>query len=388
MRRVVAAGLAAVLFNGIIGSATAPAAPPPSEVPVPPVAAPATAPATEPYVRHAVVIPPGFHVISANGMNALCQPADDAWVKATLAAVTPTTRPTTTPSDLLANFDRVKPKLISTISADLALSDPKPIADYMDSKLGHYLHKLVELKVPAFFLISSQEQLKQLMKAGWSDPSLYYNQMTGEVHYNPNMVPTLDRDMDDVLVPCLSSEKEPPDKRKEIIVAAIRNWNHSVDEFIAAQGIGLSQRLLIQCIAENGIIPLKLKPGQQWWGMGVMACLSCKYQSMLSGQPSQILLHEQMDDNPSNPLKPASIDLLHQTDLKDIKPQFRAIYLDAFSRKATRAVNQWMEKAGDGAVPKMMTALRKSVPADGDAFVKLLKETTGVDVSPWLAPQE
>jgi len=388
MRRVIAAGLAAILYNGILGQ-PAPAAPPP-EVPLPPVAAPApaTGPATEPYVRHAVVIPPGFHVLSANGINVICQPADDAWIKAALAAVTPTTRPTTTPSDLLANFQRAKPKLITTMSADLALSDSKPVADYMDNKLGHYLQKLVDLKVPSYFLVTSQDELKQLMKAGWSDPSLYYNQMTDEVRYTPNMVPTLDREMDDVLVPVLSGEKEPTDKRKDIVVAAIRNWNHGVDNFIAQQGLGLSQRLLIQCIAENGIVPLKLKTGQQWWGMGVLACLSCKYQSMLTGQPSQFLLDEQMKDNPGNPLKPASIDLLHQTDLKDIKAQYRGIYLDAFSRKATRAVNNWLEKAGEGAIPKTITALRKDLPADGDAFVKMLKETTGVDVSPWLAPQE
>src|SRR5687768_7556787 len=63
----------------------------------------ATAPttATTQRPRYVMTIPPGFHKVEVGYRVALCEPADDAWVKKVLNDAPPTTMPTTMPADVI-----------------------------------------------------------------------------------------------------------------------------------------------------------------------------------------------------------------------------------------------------------------------------------------------
>jgi len=54
---------------------------------------------TRPHAPHVAVPPPGFHKITVDSYSAFCQPVDDDWVHDALAAIAPTTRPTTMPAE-------------------------------------------------------------------------------------------------------------------------------------------------------------------------------------------------------------------------------------------------------------------------------------------------
>src|SRR5438067_3806054 len=61
----------------------------------------ATGPATTRRVRWQMTPPPGFVKISVGDRTAICDPADEAWVKAALTAAAPATKPTTMPGELI-----------------------------------------------------------------------------------------------------------------------------------------------------------------------------------------------------------------------------------------------------------------------------------------------
>src|SRR5205809_3881326 len=100
-----------------------------------PSTAPTPAPATSQRARQVLVVPPGFQVIEAAGRRVVCEPVDAEWVRAALADLTPTTRPTTMPSDLLQKLLASRDKLTAQMQADLALSDSTAIAKFIDEKL-------------------------------------------------------------------------------------------------------------------------------------------------------------------------------------------------------------------------------------------------------------
>ena len=63
------------------------------------------------------------------------------------------------------------------------------------------------------------------------------------------------------------------------------------------------------------------------------------------------------------------------------------MYLDALRRKSAAVINDWLIRAGTGAVGKIIAAAKQSKPADGEALAKLIQEKTGIDLTPALRPQ-
>src|SRR3954452_558825 len=121
----------------------------------PPATAPATAPATTQRERQVLVVPPRFQVIEAAGRRIVCEPIDADWVRAAAADITPTTRPTTMPTDLLQKLVASREKLTAQMQADLAMTDTAAIAKFLDEKLIANLRKLDELKPSIYFMVVS-----------------------------------------------------------------------------------------------------------------------------------------------------------------------------------------------------------------------------------------
>src|SRR5262245_43061373 len=99
--------LSSVLACALIVDATNSAAraqPAPATFPSP-ATLPTSAPAAPERPRYVMTMPPGFHKVESGFRVALCEPADDAWVKRALSDTPPTTMPTTMPADVV---DRLK----------------------------------------------------------------------------------------------------------------------------------------------------------------------------------------------------------------------------------------------------------------------------------------
>src|SRR5215468_2245977 len=60
-----------------------------------------TGPATTQRVRWQMTMPSGFVKVVAGDRVAICDPADESWVKTALADAPPATKPSTMPADLI-----------------------------------------------------------------------------------------------------------------------------------------------------------------------------------------------------------------------------------------------------------------------------------------------
>src|SRR5215510_7114843 len=85
---------------------------------------PTTRPATTQRVRWQITLPPGFVKVAVGDRLAICDAADEAWVKEALTSAPPATKPTTMPADLLDRLASHRAALVKQMSTDFAVSDP------------------------------------------------------------------------------------------------------------------------------------------------------------------------------------------------------------------------------------------------------------------------
>jgi hypothetical protein len=364
----------------------APTAPDPSAQPgaSAQAGAPAPAPASRPTTRRIAVIPQGFTRAQIGGRVAVFEPADEAWITAALQKLAPATRPATLPASILEKLTAQREPIIRQIMADLALTDPVPVARQYDLEIVEKVRPLEGLRPPILFLITHKDRLAEVMRAGWDDPHYYYNRAADSVTFNPAGILNTEGPMDDTVVPAVYDPKDPPEKRGDSVTAMI----NSVEASIAA-AIDTRARMIVgvnfaRIVEDNAIKPLNLKDDQGWFGLGLSSYLSAKYASNVIGVSQKDLITSMTFEHPQNPLKASAIDLLHPTDLKTVRPDAAPLYLDAVRRKSTRAIADWLGKAGDGAIPKMLTAVKDKKPVDGVALANLIKQQTGFDITPLL----
>jgi hypothetical protein len=126
--------------------------------------------------------------------------------------------------------------------------------------------------------------------------------------------------------------------------------------------------------------PLKLKTDQEWLGVGLMGIYSAKYSSQVTGFNGPLMVHFMTMDDPRNPIRLETIDLLHPQPRQQIRPAALYAYDDAFRRKSARAVQSWIKQAGEAKLPQLLAALRTHPPADGAALLKQIQQLSGVDL--------
>lgn len=271
------------------------------------------------------------------------------------------------------------------MAADLAVPEDK-VAAFLGDKLGAELGKMADVKPRIFVLVATQEEVTAAMKAGWADPRFHYNPLADHTFYRPNIRITTDRPMDDAVLWAEVQAKSSPADVADAVVKAYQDTEGEFTSAVSNEAMVLTRNLFIQFVGDNVVTPLKLPPTEQWFGLGLMASMSAKYTSAVTGIGRADLLAPLSVENADNPLKSAPLDLLHPLDPAAIKPQYMPFYIDAMSRKATRVLGKLIEKSGDGVVPKLIAALRDKPPADNDALVKTIQDVTGVDLTTDLLP--
>jgi hypothetical protein len=331
--------------------------------------------------RHVVTVPPGFQTIIVRGQTLMVEPADAAWVRQATADLKPLTMPSTMPADLLSHFDANRAKLAAQMSGDLAIADPKTVEQFFDEKLRPMLARFAQLHPPLLYLVTTQPRLKQLMQNGWSDPRVYYNRAADKVEISGVLSLSIVGEADDVLLPVIYEPSDSQEKKMQQLSDEMRISQSSLTQTIADRSIALTQVAFVGFIARQTIEPLKLKPDQEWLGVGLVGVYSAKYSSPLTGTDTAGLMQSMASDDPRNPLRSETIDLLHPTPRDQMRPVAVFAYDDAFRRKSTRVLEKWLKSASEADVPKLLVALRQNPPSDGAALLKQIQQISGVDLT-------
>jgi hypothetical protein len=363
---------------------TRPALPPgPLAKPAPP-APPATSTAP---ARRTLVMPPGFHRVAVGSRIALCQDADHTWVQHVLADTKPTTMPTTMPTDLVRLLTERRQLLKGRIAADLTLTDTTAVDKLIDQTLLPKAQKLQQLQVPVFYLVCSRSRLRELVRGGWEDPRFHYNRAANEVYHDPRPVLYDDRPMDDTLLSAVYNDDMPQDARERGLSNVVRNYESAIASAIASHAQAVTQVALVEFIQKQATEPMKLKPDQAWFGQGLETVLSSRYMADLTGADYEQVVGRLLRDRPGNPVRAATVDLLHPPDPATMRPEWVPAQEEAMRIRSSRVVHDLIAKGGQSAVPMCLSAIRVSPPADGPALVRLIAAATGVDLSSAVKPQ-
>jgi hypothetical protein len=356
------------------------AAPPaaPSAPATHPTSAPTTA--TSAPARYVLIIPPGFKKIEVNQRAAVLEPVDEAWVRQTLEALQPTTMPTTMPSDLLGQLKSIKSQLRARMMKDLAITDAGVVDKFFSEKLEPVLQRFDDINPPLYYLVTSRDKLKELLKAGWTDPRFYYNRAADSVQYSSAINLTTEGMADDVLLPAVYDETVTPEKKRQALTGLVHAAETGVAQSVSGRSMAIAQLAFVDFIYEQTIKPMNMNRQTEWFGIGLSGVLSSRYISQLTGVSLDQFLVNMTTDDPRNPIRSTTIDLLHPTPQSDMRPQAAPAYADAYRRKAARVIVNWIKSAGDDAIPKTITALKQNPPADGETLVKQVKEASGVDL--------
>lgn len=344
--------------------------------------APASAPTTAPAPPRKVNVPPGLKALSVNGRNVFCEAADEAWVTAALNKLEARPKPATLPATLLQKLTDQRTSLLQQLAKDLALKDLTAAAAQYDTQLVKAIRTLDNYKPQIYYLVATPDRMASLMRDGWTDPHFYYNRAADAVTFSTGGLLNTDRPQDDVLFPAAYDKGATPEKKTEGLELAINETEKSIGSSIEIKARTTIGAALAQLVQDYGVKPLDLKDDQVWFGYGIAQVLSAKYLAQITNDSFPALMDMLTEELAANPLRMSAIDLLHPIDQNSLRNDALPAYYDTVRRKSARAVRFLIEKGGEGVLPKAISAVRDKKPANGDAMVKLIQESTGVDLMP------
>ncbi len=347
-------------------------------------AAPASAPtSTSAPARRQVVMPQGFKLIDEGDYKLLLEPSDQAWTTLAIKELVPTTRPSTLPTDIATNLVSLRERLIEAITKDLALPDKSEAEKFLSNQLEPDAKFWTEVRPPLVYLIITHKKLVELKRNGWPEERFYYNRVMDDV--TVNRVVDLKSPNDIVLLVEYAPE-DPPEKRTQALYSRIHEAETGIYRELTVQTMLSQVDKLRTFVMTHVVPPEQVKEGHNWFVIGVTNILSTRYLAMITGAALDPLMKETINDHPGNPMRSAPIDLLNPADIKEIRPERAGLYIDAYQQKSARAVYEWLRAAGADALPKVLTTWRNTPPADGEALLKLIQQTTNFDITPLTKP--
>jgi len=345
----------------------------------------ATEPTTEP-APHKAEIPPGFHLVTSGDRSAICRPQDDVWVKDVLASIAPATRPTTLPSDIAGLIQQRRQELTGAMMRDLALPDGKALDDFLDNKLLPRLGKIAALKPTIYYFVATRPQVADAMDAGWSDPRFHYIRFAHDVSYSPVARLTADKPMDDLVWWVEFHDGDNAATRRDTLTAEVRYFEGGMTDHLSVYGENEAEHLFEQFIHDNALEPLKLPAREDWFDFGVSNILAIKYAAIVTGM-SRHGWTEELIGRPDQ-LRPfVRLDLVNALDPADIRPEYLADYDRALLPEGALVIDSWLAGAGDGALAKVLAALREHTPATPQELIDVVRKTTGYDLTPLMQPE-
>jgi hypothetical protein len=342
--------------------------------------APATAPTSAP-ARHAITIPPGFTKVEAEGHTVICEPADEVWVRPVLGAINPRALPTTMPADMLEHANAHRQEITKQMMADLNIDQPTA-AEFFDQTLIPQLTKLRDFKAPIFFLVTTHDRLKEILRSGWTDPNFYYNRAADDIMTNAETVGLNTESMDDKVIANLYGKEDDTPAKAGRLAGALVDIDANLAAALSSRGAGMVRALFETFIGTKVIKPLDLKMDQAWLGMGIGGICSSRYAAPVLGIEPKTIIEAMTYEDRRTYLKVSAVDLLHPADPATLLPQAAPLYLSTAHRKSMMAIVALLKQAGDDTViPKILDAVKQNKPADGPALVKLIADVTKVDLT-------
>jgi hypothetical protein len=343
--------------------------------------------ATTQRQRYVAQVPAGFKRVSIEGRELFVQPQDEAWVSQAIQNAPPTTMPTTMPADLIERLQARRGDIARRLAAELAVADPKEVEKYFDESLLPMLRRIDQFRPSLIYLVATPQRIKEIMKAGWRDPAFYYNRAADEVEFSRVLNLSLEDSPDDMVRPIFFEEGWADQRKREELTATMRAIEEQILQGISSRTQEAALSGIVDLINAKVMSPLELKDDQAWLAVGASGVVGARYVSELTGLDEARLLEVMSRVNPRNPIRPQSIDLLHPTNLSDLRPEWLPAYSQAFRARAVAAVRKLAESGGDDAIAKVIAAVRQDRPADGKGLAQLIHQTTGVDLWKELGPQ-
>ena len=338
MRRVIRAGLSVVVLASasvvLYGQAQRPAA---GVAPAAPaqIAPPAVNPPTaETRKRQEMVVPPGYQKVTAGEHTVLCEAADAAWVKQALGDVKAPPKPNISPADVIKALPEKRAALAKQVATDLALTDDRSVGEFLDGKLIPTLKKLQDFRPPIYFLVTTQDKLKNLTKGGWGEPRYHYNGVADAAAYDSNINYTVASPMDDVVLPAFYTDTMATDLRVKGLTAYVQEFDGRMAAIAANQINPVTFSLFVEYLRERHLDALKLRRDQQWLVMGISNYLAAKYTSTVTGTPREGLLRDLATEPQDFPVGARSIDLTHPSEESAMRPQLVPFYTQSMQRKS------------------------------------------------------
>lgn len=336
--------------------------------------------AEEAKPRYVVTVPPGYKLVEVARHKAICLDKDEAWVRTALGSLTPTTKPTTMPADLVTRLDASRQSVIGRIATDFAVADTAAIAGHFD-KLAEQLKSLQAFDAPFFYLCATPDEIKAILKNGaWSTPGLYYNRAADDVSMRQRFSLTTERPMDDTVIPVLLPGREDAKANIDRLQRRVAGTDGEIAELLAGRGMFLCQASAMEAVLAEVFLPMKLDDSQRWFEVGLAGAKSADYAAEIIGCTQRELLVLIAAELRANPVKPSTIDVLHPAPSDALNPQYVPLYADAFRRKSIGIALTILDSA-DGKLPQLVSSVRDKRPATGEELVARIREITGVDVS-------
>lgn len=341
----------------------------------------AQAPATQP----AVVVPEGFARIDAAQRSVIAPAGDAAAAQAVLEAIQGPELPSTMPTDLLARLASHREQITTRIQQDLLMTDQQAIDTFFDSALLPVVTAYDQANPPIAYFWCSREQLRTVIKGGWSNPRFYYNRAADQVMINSHFDLAVDRPAQESLLPALYDEGATDAQRRETLESAIREAEQSIANELASRA-QIQVHLEFARFIDNELKELLSRPDQAWLRLGLSGALGAEYAAMATGNQPLVFIRVVAHEGRRPPVRAAGVDLLNPTNLSDLREEMVGPYLDAMRRKSTVIVYNWLTQAGPDAAAKTLQAIRDRKPEDGKALVALIQELTGKDLTKELRP--
>ena len=246
---------------------------------------------------------------------------------------------------------------------------------------------MADIRPPMFYLVCPKKKLLDLMKGGWTDPRFHYNRVADDVAVYSNVDLSIQHAIDDVLIPALYDPDATPEKKRQMLQKQVDQNEANIAASLSMQGMIMLQTGLVAAIDDAAIKPLALKPGQEWLGIGVEGLYSTRYMTQMNGMRNEDLLHILTDDDPRNPIRASTVNLIHPLKPEQLRPGYDGAYVDALRRRSVIVLNNLLQRTGPEALPKILAAVKKVQPKDPEGLLEIIKQTTSVDISRDVVPQ-
>jgi hypothetical protein len=335
---------------------------------------------TMPAARKAQV-PRGFEVVSAGGRSAFCRKGDEGWVRAALAETAAATRPTTMPSDIITMIQQRRQELTDQMMRDLSLTDRKAIDDLLDDKLLPMMRKIAAVNPTVYYFVATRGTVADLMEAGWTDPRFHYIRFARDFSYSPSALLDPDRPLDDLVWWVEIHDYDNAATRRDALAAAIGRFEFGLLNHNSSTGKNEVEHQFEQFIHDRVFAPLKLPHTEDWFDFAGSNLFAVKYAAMVTGLARQVWIDD-LIGRPGQNRPFLQLDLIDAMDPADIRPQYVGAYDRMLVLKGSVVFDAWLGHAGDGALAKVLPAMRAHAPATPQELIDVVKKQTGFDLAP------